>query len=321
VISHKKIAVVVHDAGASQILFSLIQANFDRESWHIITNKNSPAHKIALQRGLKVDTSYEEKKLSADFLFYGTSWQNQLQTKFVDYANDKNIISVAFLENWENYKERFKNQFPSFICVHDDLAYEIALKESLPNLIKMKNYSTVEILNKAKDKSIIEQDSLLILSEPTKDVAKKLYDNENYWGFTEKNYLKTILENFNLFHCNSLTIRLHPSDTPDIYHEIMKNYINIDYRIEKESELIDDLLKSKIVIGINTVALYYAHLLGKISISYIPSQNRPCNLPMPLQNQIKSFEQFKIENFEHTDTDKEIDFGIDFETLLKRISR
>jgi len=312
-----KIAVVIHDAGAAQVLVSLIKANFDYANWHIFAPINSPAHKIIDSNRLKVQTSTVEE-INPDLIFYGTSWQNDFHVDFLNYAKKSSTKTVAFLENWENYRKRFNNVFPDFICVNDNLAYETAKNEGLHNLIKMRDYATLNILNKRKN--VKEENTLLILSEPTTRVAKNSYDDENYWGYTETSWMEDILDNFKLFECSSITIRLHPSDNPLIYENIMKSYKKINWTIEQESELIDNLLSSKIVLGNNTVALYYAYLLNKLSISYIPSKNRTCNLPIAKRNQIQSFYKFKLSNFEINSSNRADEFGIDFKTLLERLS-
>lgn len=313
----KKIAVVIHDAGAAQVLVSLIKANFDYANWYIFAPVNSPAHKITGSNRLKIQTSTIEE-ITPDLIFYGTSWQNNFHLDFFNYAKENSIKTVAFLENWENYRKRFNNVFPDFICVNDDLAYETAKNEGLNSLIKIKDYATLNILNKRKN--IKEENTLLILSEPTTRVAKNSYDDANYWGYTETSWMKDILDNFELFKCSSITIRLHPSDNPLVYENIMKSYRHINYTIEKETELIANLLSSKIVLGNNTVALYYAYLLHKLSISYIPSKNRTCNLPIAKRNQIQSFNEFKLSNFKRNSSNRVHEFGIDFKTLLERLS-
>jgi len=316
----KKIAIVIHDAGASQIILSIVKANFKKAYWYIFTPLNSPAAKIAIKNSLPIQTSSSLKEISPNLLFFGTSWQNSFHTEFVDYAKENNITTVAFLDNWEDYKKRFDNIFPDFICVSDELAYQTAVDEGLKKLIKIKDYATMQFLNSAKKKSIKGKNSLLILSEPTAKVAKNSFLDANYWGFTESSWVKDILNNFKLFRCSSVTIRLHPSDTPKTYEDILKDYKEIPYNIEQKSELIDDLLSSKVVIGINTVALYYASLLNKVAISYIPSKIRKSNLPIAKTNQIQSLLDFDISNFKRNDSSQIENFGIDFETLMQRLT-
>ena len=311
-----RIAVVIHDAGAAQVLVSLIKANFNYANWYIFAPLNSPAYKIIRSNALGIETSNIDL-INPDLIFYGTSWQNDFHIPFIEYAKKNKIKTVSFLENWENYRKRFNNIFPDFICVNDNLAYETAKNEGLQNLVKIKDYATLELLNKRKN--IKAEDTLLILSEPTAKVAKNSFGSENYWTYTEDSWMKDILDNFELFECESVTIRLHPSDNALKYKNILKSY-NIDYKIEQETELIDNLLSSKIVIGNNTVALYYAYLLNKLSISYIPSKNRTCNLPIAKINQIQSFNNFDLSNFEHCRVHKVDEFGIDFKTLLERLS-
>jgi hypothetical protein len=62
-------------------------------------------------------------------------------------------------------------------------------------------------------------------------------------------------------------------------------------------------------LGFDTYALYVAFYLGLKSISYLPSSNRNCTLPLPSSNQIKQLKDLDIENISYGE--KEI-FGINF---------
>jgi len=314
----RDITVVVSDAGAAQILLSLVEANRNKASWHIIVPKDSPAFSIALKKALVVEPLRGDEEIESDYLFYGTSWQNSFHEHFVIRAKEKGIKSIAFLDNWEGYARRFGAVLPDFFAVSDDLAYTTAKDEGLQNILKVRDYATLRFLDDAKKYKIEESNRVLILSEPTAKVAKQSYADANYWGFTESSWLRDILDHFGLFHVQSVVIRLHPSDSAEQYKEIFKEY-KIAYEISQNRELIEDLLSCSLVVGINTVALYYASLLNRKAISYIPSQNRSCNLPIAKQNRIQSFENFDISSFKYNVFSEIDDFGLDFITLLERL--
>lgn len=270
----------------------------------------------------------ENKRI--DFIFFGTSWQEYSFKEFVKYGREHDIKSVAFLDHWINYKERFgypkkgwQENLPDFTALSDKSAFELATKLSLPNPVKMKNYHLIDLIKRAKEKEAQNKNSLLFISEPTKKVALSHYKNENYWGFTETSALNDILENIDSFGVDKIVIRAHPSDDTRQYENFLTLFPKLDIEIEKsfEKDLIDSILSSKIVIGLDGNVLYIAYALGKISISYLPSNNRTCTVAIPKKNQIKSFEPlFDVKNFEKADLSKEIEkFGYDFKNFMEKI--
>lgn len=326
----KKIAIFSHDAGASEILLELCRANIDMQEFRIFCLIDSPCHTLAKTKQLEAYTvsiadkeSDIFKKLS-DFnpslILYGTGWQNRLEYIFLKYAREHKIQSVAFLDHWSNYRERFgypdkkwRENLPDFIATHNKESFELAKNLDLPNVIAIKNYAQKREFLYAKDvfERVKEQDILLFLSEPTAKVAQKSYGESNFWGFDEVKVFKDILENKMLFNCEKIVIRVHPSDTPETYKNIDTDVIFSD------KTLLEDIARAKIIIGIDTVALYSAYLLGKKVLSYIPSNNRDCLVPLPKENKIQSFENFKILDLKIKTVDDEL-FGIDFALFLEK---
>lgn len=325
----KKIAIFSHDAGASEILLELCRANITTQEFCIFCLLDSPCNTLVKAKKLEpytlniTDQKSDIFKKLLDFnpslILYGTGWQNHLEYTFLEYAREYKLTSVAFLDHWSNYRERFgypnekwRQNLPSFIATHNKESFELAKKLNLPNVVAIKNYAQKREFLYAKNifEEIKEQDILLFLSEPTSKVAQKSYGDTNFWGFDEVKIFKDILDNKDLFNCEKIVIRVHPSDTPQTYKNIDTDVIISD------KTLLEDIARAKIIIGIDTVALYSAYLLGKKAISYIPSNKRDCLVPLPKENKIRSFENFKISNLETKSVDNEL-FGIDFALFLK----
>lgn len=326
----KKIAIFSHDAGASEILLELCRANIDTQEFCIFCLLDSPCYTLVKAKRLEpytINIPDEEtdifKKLldfNPSIILYGTGWQNHLERIFLKYAREHKLPSVAFLDHWSNYRERFgypdekwRENLPNFIATHNKESFELAKNLDLPNVVAIKNYAQEREFLYAKDifERVKEQDILLFLSEPTAKVAQKSYGDSNFWGFNEVKVFKDILENYKLFSCKKIVIRVHPSDTPQTYKDIDQDVIFSD------KTLLEDIAKAKIIIGIDTVALYSAYLLGKKALSYIPSNKRECLVPLPQENKIKSFKDFKISELK-TKTINDKLFGIDFATFLEK---
>ncbi len=327
----KKIAVFAHDAGGAEIVLELFRANLQIATFRIFCLESSPCFRLVRAKGLdefccKIEPLKEdiEAKLLAfnpNVLLYSTGWQNHLEYHFLDYANANKLPSVAFLDHWINYRERFgyphpkwQENLPTYIATHDKPSYELALKLGFSNAIAIQNYALKKELEEANKVLKTEKTpiNLLFLSEPTAKVAQKSHNDAYFWGFDEKVVFSDILQNFKHFECEKLIVRLHPSDTKESYQNIDKHAIFSD------SSLVEDIANAKVIIGIDTTALYTAYLLGKHAISYIPSDKRECVVPLPKKNQLKTLENFSLDSIETLGKKPDF-FGMDFALFLKSL--
>lgn len=326
----KRIALFAHDAGGAEILLELLKASLNVGEFRIFSLIDSPCYTLIKTKKLEhfwseitIDKNDIEAKLSQfqpSIILYGTGWQNHLEYHFLDYAKTHNLPSMAFLDHWTNYRERFgypeknwENNLPSFIVAHDQTSFNNAKALGLPNVIAIKNYALHTQLKEAQNvlSKIQENNTLLFLSEPTAKVATRAFEDAYGWGFTEKEVFEDILKHKALFECKNILIRLHPSDTPTLYQNIAPDVAL------SHATLLEDIAQAKVIIGIDTVALYTAYLLGKKVISYIPSTKRKCLVPLPNANQLTSFEHFKLSSLQQM-YDKPDDFGMDFALFVKK---
>ena len=321
----RKIAIFAHDAGGSELVLELLKASLHVGEFKVFCTNDSPCKRIIEQKNLTkfmqiIKPSKEIifsalNSLDPDVILYTTSWQNHYEYHFLDYAKKHKILSMAFLDNWTNYRERFgypannwKNNFPDFIATHDEKNTQEAKYFDLANIVAIKNYSIINELRSFKKSK--QNDTLLFLSEPTSKVAGATYGDANYWGFNEADVFKSILKHKEKFKCNKIVVRLHPSDKEDIYKKINPQ-VNIS-----NSSLNEDIARSKIIIGIDSSVLYLAFLLGKKVISYMPSDIRKFHIPLPKSNQLKNLENINIDLLQLNDKDLS-DFGIDFALFIK----
>jgi len=325
----RKIALFAHDAGGAEILLELLKASLHVGDFCIFALVDSPCYTLIKAKKLehfwceitpeKSDIEAKLTSFSPTIVLYGTGWQNHLEYHFLDYAKAHKLLSIAFLDHWTNYRERFgypekswENNLPSFIVAHDQTSFDKA-KLELPNVIAIKNYALHVQLKEAQNilATLPETDTLLFLSEPTAKVATRSFADAYSWGFTEKEVFEDILLNQEKFGCKNILIRLHPSDTPKCYQTIDPN-ANFSH-----ASLLEDIARAKVVIGIDTIALYTAYLLGKYVLSYIPSTKRECCVPLPKANQLTTFEHFHLNQLEKNSKNPE-DFGMDFALFLEK---
>lgn len=301
--------------------------------------KESPAW-LVFERanlGVYIKELDENSDIKQELLFLkpavvlvGTSWQNKTHLEFIRVAKTLHIPSVAMLEHWVNYRERFgypdenyRENISDFITVNDAYGYEMAHDLGFANIIKLRFYNLLDDIEIFEKSRIKEQNSILFISEPTKKVALSSYGDENYWGFDEFEVCEEICENIELFGTNELNIRLHPSDEIGKYDYLVDKYKGIKIEIENpyEAPLIDSLCKNRTIIGIDGFVLFEAMVLAKLSISLMPSLKRECVVPIFEQNKIRAIDKnMKLTDFKKAlFVDEVKSFGIDFATMIKQI--
>lgn len=327
------IAVVSHDAGVSELLCALISQYREDVTWHIFAYPQSPMALICKRNDLVFtpigDAVQQLQNLKPDALLFGTGWQERCERPYVTYCKEHGIPTVAFLDHWSSYRERFgypetswEKNCGDFTAVHDEKALKLALDFDLPHPIALPNLYLQKLIAAATVKAISPTQNLLFLSEPTDVVAKATYGDENHWGFTQYTVLEDIFKNFAQFGCAAITIRLHPSEISSGFKKIMKKYPHIRVQINdaKTFDLTDQLLNAKVILGFNTMALYTAALMGKNVISYLPSHNRDCLLPIPASQQLRTLKDLKTSILSPISLSLN-DFGMDFALFLETLQR
>lgn len=328
-----RIAVVSHDAGSSELLCALVKEYQEHVSWHIFAKVPSPMATICERHALTfspIGNVHEQlEALHLDLLLFGTGWQDTCERPYVDYCRVHSIPTVAFLDHWTNYRERFgypqqgwERNLGDFTAVHDEKAYTIAASLALPNLLKLPNYYLQNLIQDAIKHPVSASNHLLFLSEPTDAVAERTYGDPLYWGFTQYTALQEILERFEQFACQTLIIRLHPSETSSNYESLCQRYPHILVQIHDahSEDLIDELMRARMIIGFDTMALYIAALLEKPVISYLPSATRDFLLPLPSERQLKDLGDFHPELLMPCPLPMD-EFGMDFASFLQIVTK
>jgi len=331
------IAAFCNDAAPSNNLVSIVKKYEKEFTWYFFAYKNSPAFRIFQDAGQYVAELHEKsdiedllKNISADIVIVGTSWQNKTHLDFIKKARELHIHSIALLEHWVNYRERFgypqkgwQENIADFVTLNDELGYSMAQKLGFSNAIKLRFEALLDDMQRFQTCKNKEQNRVLFISEPTKKVAFTTFGDENFWGFNEFEVCEEICKNMDKFSTSRLSIRLHPSDDTQKYDYLLGKYPNLSIEIENpyETPLIDSLCKNRVIVGIDGFVLFEAMVLGKLSISLIPSSKRECVVPIFEQNKITTLVDLKLSDFQVKSSMDEINsFGIDFASMVKKIA-
>lgn len=284
------VAVVAHDAGGAELLAHLIRRGDVRNPRLALAG---PALSIFSRvLGNLSLLSLEQAIAGSSLVLTGTSWASDIEWRALKLARDAGIRSATFLDHWVNYAERFIRSgvvcLPDEIWVADEYAELLARREfiGVPVVLRGNPYldhiiartKLSQPTSKGRDAT---SHRVLIVTEPISAHALRQHGTVQFFDYTEFDALAHILDilpiRIGKRNIERISLRPHPSESPEKYYYILENDPNIF--ILKGTELLDDILDSTIIIGCNTMALIVALAVGKRAVSCIPAGGRNCILP------------------------------------------
>ena len=288
-------AVVAHDAGAASLIFawfesgrlSIEQCRFCLEG---------PAAKLfKIQRPNIEFFSLKDVLTNAKTLLTGTSWSSPLEHNARILGKKNSIKSIAVIDHWINYKERFirdhKEVLPDEIWVCDKYAY-VEAKRCFPN---------IEIINQKNDYIKAMVDEILSFKvDKHEDVTNVLYVLEpirDAWAgdkvageFQALDFFINSIPSLKLRGRLSIILKPHPSDRENKYDHWVDSQVLRSIYIEKKQSLAKLLAWSDMVVGCETYAMVVALAVHKRVVSSLPRHAHNCRLPcdkIERLNQIK----------------------------------
>ena len=126
---HKRILIVVNDAGGAEVLSSYVR----RTPGNYIFCLKGPAENIFRKKLGEITNAPLEALLEkCNELLCGTGWQTNFEYDAICKAKEAGVKSIAFLDHWVNYEERFVRNglkvLPDELWVGDHYSQEIAKK-------------------------------------------------------------------------------------------------------------------------------------------------------------------------------------------------
>lgn len=304
------ICIRAEDAGASAILATYVAKHKDRYRWVYILSGMAPRiFEKYLGRiensSLDILNTCDAKKT---LYVSGTGHNYQDVILGIQLSHSLNIRSVAFLDHWELYRERFgypgswKEALPDEIWVGDNYSLDIASKEGFPKdkLKLVPNPYFEWQLNHMRSlsfkKTHDEKMRLLFVSEPVAMSADYFAKKGIKYGFTEFDVMRNLILSLNDLEekFSELRIRLHPIEKkqPDKYDDIIKNNVSkIKITFSDTAEMIDDVAWADVVLGMESAGLVIGVVSDKPTFSYMPDSGKKCSLPHRELFHIKSFSE------------------------------
>jgi hypothetical protein len=283
--SRSKTLTVAHDAGGAELIAAWSKRHPEQGPFlHIASG---PAIRAFEKRGLSIEmpsSDIENHLKGISRVVVGPGWNSPLEFRFIKAARKMNIPTVAYLDHWINFRLRFgypregwRENLPDEIWVGDEAAMRIAQQEFPDRKVELVPNEHVREIREtfASIQSGIneEPDLVLFLSEPMSEPTTIFGDPQDV-SFDEYGVLKNLLLRLQGSGYR-LRIRLHPS-------EGREKYERLHVQISDEPELLKDLARARVIVGMSTMALAHAAACGKIVWSLWPDLGKtPPPLPVP----------------------------------------
>lgn len=276
----KEIIVVCRDAGGAEVVGAYVSKNIGR--FKFTSFADGPAEKVFSRRKISFEKVSNDKQsaigifdrhANAGFLLSGTSaGGSPLERLFITEAKKRGIKTTVYLDHWVNYRERFgypgkdwRKNLPAEIWVGDKEA-EILAKRFFRIPIKFVKNLYFEEMKKGVEESSGRKGkrSILFLGEPPH--GQRVLEK----------FLKVLTNNKKGF---TITVRPHPSEKSEDYEEIFRKFAKMPVKISENRTLFEDIARSSIVVGVESMALVVALLVGRKAISFMPGIAGKCRLP------------------------------------------
>jgi len=291
------VAIVSHDAGGAEILSCWLSEQ--KEPYCLVLE--GPAIKVFERNLGNIEiTDLNEAISKSDWVLCGTSWQSSLEKKAIRISQNTGKKVVAFLDHWVNYEERFIDNteliLPNEIWVGDPYAEDMAKEIFKETKVILKENPFFKIIKKefvtVINASIKDSVTILYLCEPVSEHAQCQYNNDQYFGYTEKEALMFFLDNLDIIHSSisKIIIRPHPSENPNKYNWALD--LSDKIFISSQS-LMEEISEASILVGCETMALILGILAGKRVISNIPPGGGFCRLPQKEVENLRNLIEIK----------------------------
>ena len=300
--SRRKVLAVCNHPGGARVVLPVIESFL--EKWpeiffDVVLTKNSfPIFNLPIRYARKTIVDEElspenYKKLDLHqyaFILAGTSISGNLEKSYVRRAREQGVPGFSVLDHWCEYNVRFQytvghlNAVPDTIFVPDGIARQDLLDLGIPERrIIISGHPAFDVAEKAaqdfseKKRSRVlqrlalkdELDNVLFVSEPVdSDHGIK---NLNYSEFSLLERICRTLAQLEKEIRPPLVIKLHPREDSSKYDSVLKAYNTLKIiSVKDEIDRFDLMLSAKLVLGISSLLLLEAAIIGLPVYCVIP---------------------------------------------------
>jgi len=267
-------AVVCHDAGATNIILGWLQAGLCSDVRAFMQGPAATLWRNTFPNKHLCST-LDEALNGACTLLSGTGWASSLEHQARKAAHDRGIHSVAVLDHWVNYSERFERageiQWPCEVWVTDTYALDIAQK-ILPS-VPVHQFENLYLNAQVASISPAPcNGTILVVLEPVR----------NTWGQDregEFQALDYLFESLNWLwpDVKQVLLRPHPSEHSNKYESWQNRYSMA--KIDATGDVAVAISRADVVVGVESFALTIALAAGRPVYSTLPPWAPSLRLP------------------------------------------
>lgn len=290
------ILAVAGDPGGAAALAPVVKALRDSGRYRVSACAYAQAQPLWLSSGIasQAPCALPELVAESDLVITATSVNpEKVELHALALARSLNVPSLALLDFWSNYRLRFTDNqgkwvLPDKIAVMDDLAREEMIGEGFaPDILTITGQPAFDRVSDAKRSFTpqhrqslrnaldINEDGLLILfvSQPFADIYGSSEATRDTLGFDEHIVLShccKTLAKLSRSHSSPITlaIRPHPREAANKFPVIQEDLFRTVTWITPSQ--LEAALSADLVLGMNSVLLYEAALMGCPTVSVQP---------------------------------------------------
>jgi hypothetical protein len=306
------LAAVCGDAGGAAAVAPVIEALQRRKLATVRLLAYRQACDLWVQRGLAFETIPDHfpaaatevlRQVAPAVLLTGTSMNPLMhESRFIEAARDLGIPSIAVLDSWVNYSERFRlpeghrRTLPDRIAIMDERAMREMIAEGFdPAIIVVTGQPAFDDLTAYRVAFSAERRRqvrarfgvgdgdlmALFVSQPFSVLYGTSADSA-YLGFDEHSVLRLLtrsLEHVAMVQTRSITlvVRLHPREDDGSHGVLISDHVRIVTSSGGDGR--EEALGADLVTGMNSALLIEACYLQCVTMSLQPGLRRPDILP------------------------------------------
>lgn len=269
------IALVAHDAGGAEYI-----------STHARRHKLDARYAVAGPARLVFERKLgaipivlpEDAIRECSELLCGTGWQTDMEFAAIKLARALGKRSVAVLDHWVNYRERFvrggETCWPDEIWVTDEYALTEA-RRCFPGLgIRLQpNLYLEELVQEIEMRPV--GDGILYVLEP----VHAAWAVEREGEFQALDYFVANLGKLGITPDTPIRLRPHPSDATGKYAEWLAAQGGLNVALDHPGPLSEAISRAAWVVGCETHAMVVGLASGRKVVSTLPPWAHRCRLP------------------------------------------
>lgn len=275
------IAVACHDAGGANLILPWLD-----DCPAVRAVMTGPA-RIAWERRFgdrPLAAGLDAALAGSALLVSGTGWASDLEHRARQLAREAGVRSVAVLDHWVNYPQRFERAgtrcLPDELWVTDDHAAALA-RAVLPGLPVHQWDNRYLAEQCARIGPAPGDGSVLYVLAPTARAGAAMGESP---GVDEWEALEWFLAHRHLAGIGAaqpIRLRPHPSDPPGRYQPWLAAHADLPVSLDERSGLDEAISRCDWVAGCESMAMVVGLAAGRRVIGTLPPWAPACRLPHP----------------------------------------